>query len=53
MYAGAGSNVLTRTVRPARCSTESANGALLAEAFENIYDLLIAHGSLPRPADRP
>ncbi|KQX05763.1 MarR family transcriptional regulator [Leifsonia sp. Root1293] len=28
-------------------------GAQLAEAFENIYELLIAHGSLPRPTDRP
>lgn len=28
-------------------------GAQLAEAFENIYELLIEHGTLPRPRDHP
>jgi len=28
-------------------------GGQIAEAFENIYELLITHGSLPRPTDRP
>jgi hypothetical protein len=28
-------------------------GSQIAEAFENIYERLIEHGTLPRPTDHP
>ncbi|KZE42757.1 MarR family winged helix-turn-helix transcriptional regulator [Microbacterium sp. T32] len=32
---------------------DGESSAALSEAFERIYELLIAHGTLPRPADHP
>jgi DNA-binding MarR family transcriptional regulator len=32
---------------------DGGSSAALAEAFERVYELLIAHGTLPRPADHP
>ncbi|MGU7870854.1 hypothetical protein, partial [Escherichia coli] len=32
---------------------DGESSAALSEAFERVYELLIAHGTLPRPADHP